>query len=139
MIRFFSLVLFFSCFFILSSCKSKYEECTEEDYNNCNTHRPETGLVEIQVTINEENPLVTVQIYEGNFEDGKLLRENTSKIRYRIEYMDAEKTYSFTATYKKGNDTIRAVDGGTIEVSSYQACEYKCYEVKNLYIDLTLN
>ncbi len=139
MIRFYTLVLFLSFPFMLSTCKSKYEDCTEADYNNCNTIRPETGMVEIRVTIDEENPIVTVRLYEGNFEEGKLLWEKTSHLRYRIEYLDTERAYSFTATYKRGNDIILAVDGGIIEVRSYQACEYKCYEVKNLDIDLTLD
>ncbi|TVQ11632.1 MAG: hypothetical protein EA361_12455 [Bacteroidetes bacterium] len=124
--------------FILWGCKSKYEDCTEDDYNACNTNRPATAEVRIRVTINNENPEVTVLAFEGDFEDGNLVWEKVVRQSRYTVMMPTEKKYSFTATYKKDLKTIVAVDGGELKVSSYTMCEYTCYETNLLEIDLVL-
>lgn len=129
-------LLVFIMFF--PGCKDKYEDCTEEDYNNCNTFRPETGIAEILLTINNQNPQVTVSLFEGDFEDGNLIWEKDVKTQQFTEVLDVEKSYSFTVSYQRDGTSIMAVDGGKIKVVSYTMCEYTCYETKDLTIDLEL-
>jgi hypothetical protein len=131
--------IFIIFIFISFSCKDKTENCTERDYDECYTSRPEYGMAEIMLTLNSENPKVTFRIYEGNFEDGKLLLEEDVAGRMFTEYLAVEKQYSFTATYKNGRENILAVDGGKIKITSYQMCEYKCYEARVLKIDLRID
>lgn len=129
-------LLVFVLFFL--GCRSKYEDCTEADYNNCNTIRPVTGIAEILITINGQNPQVTVSLFEGDFEDGNLVWEKVVKNQRLTEVLDVEKNYSFTAAYQRDGTSILAVDGGEIEVIRYTICEYTCYETKDLTIDLAL-
>jgi hypothetical protein len=124
---------------MVSSCKDKYEDCTSDDYNNCNTYRPELGEVEIKISITNEQPMVMVKLFEGNFEDEKLIWEKTYNNSMQSIDLDVETPYSFTATYIRDGKEIIAVDGGTIKVSSYKACEYDCYEADLLKIDLSLD
>lgn len=124
--------------FIFLGCKSKYEDCTEDDYKACNTYRPVTGEVRIQVTINNENPEVTILAFEGDFEDGNLVWEKVVRQPRYTVIMSTDKKYSFTTTYKKDIKSIVAVDGGKLKVSSYTMCEYTCYETNLLEIDLVL-
>jgi hypothetical protein len=130
------LLLFFLNF---QSCKSKYEECTSDDYSNCYTDRPKTGEVEIKISTTGDQPSVTVRLYAGNFEDDKLIWEKTFFNSVSYLDLDVETLYSFTATYFRNGNTILAVDGGKINVSSYQACEYTCYEADLLRVDLRLD
>ncbi len=123
---------------VMSSCKDKYEDCTDEDYDNCRTNKPNSAEAEIFITINNENTLVTVKLYEGNFESGVLVWEKQYRNEGAIEFLDTDKNYSFTATYHSGNDTIVAVDGGSTMVTSYQMCELQCYEIEKLNIDLRI-
>jgi hypothetical protein len=124
--------------FSLFSCKSKFEDCTDQDYASCNTEQPQTGRITILLTINQENPSVPVRVYEGNFEDGRLVRADTIRMRSFNYFLATEKDYSFTATYKDGTSTIMTVDGGRIKVSTYRMCELRCYELNNPEIDLRL-
>ncbi|MBW6478578.1 MAG: hypothetical protein K0B37_04050 [Bacteroidales bacterium] len=124
---------------ILSSCKSKYEDCTDQDYANCETEKPQTGRITILLSINQENPYVPVRLYEGNFENGRLVREDTIRMRTFNYFLTPEKDYSFKATYKDGTSTVLAINGGRIKVSTYRMCELRCYEVNNLEIDLRLH
>jgi hypothetical protein len=134
----FNLLLIISTLMV-NSCKDKYEDCTSDDYNNCFTDRPEIGEVEIKISTTNEQPTVLVKLYEGNFEDKQLIWEKTFRNPTQSIYLDVETPYSFTAYYTRDGKEILAVDGGTINVSSYQACEYKCYEADLLKIDLSLD
>ena len=132
-------VILFCTILFFSNCKSKFEDCTDQDYANCDTEIPQTGRITILLTINQENPAIPVRVYEGNFEDGRLVRVDTLRIRTFNYFLTPEKDYSFTATYKDGASTIMAVDGGRIKVSTYRMCELRCYNLNNPEIDLRLD
>ncbi len=123
---------------ILSACKDKYDDCTDRDYANCNTQQPATGRVTLEVTIDDENPVVEIHIYNGNFENNNLVFSTTVSTRSFHYHLDVNNYYSATATYKKGNTTIKAIDGGQMKVTSYRMCELRCYEVNGVTLDLTL-
>jgi hypothetical protein len=131
--------IYFLLFLILFSCKDKTEDCTDEDYRNCDTSRPEYGYVDINLSFNHLNPDVILRIYEGNFEDNRLLLEQSVRSSRIIEELRTNTYYSFTATYQNGREIIVAVDGGKIKIDSYQMCEYKCYEARRLNVDLRIN
>jgi hypothetical protein len=120
------------------SCDDKYEDCTQQDYDNCRTVKPSVAGVDVLVTLNEENPTVTVKMYRGDFEKGDLVWEKLYRNRDETEILDTETYYSFTVTYQRGNETITAVDGGEVKIRSYQMCELRCYEIHPLTIDLRI-
>ncbi|MFW5757726.1 MAG: hypothetical protein ACOCUQ_01315 [Bacteroidota bacterium] len=118
------------------SCDSKYEDCTDEDYRNCNTIQPEMGFFVVQLQIDDLNPEVVVRVYEGDFENDILIHQDTLSSESWDYYLPVEKNYSFTATYNTGNSTLLAIDGGKIDLSSYTMCEYKCYKINEPLMDL---
>ncbi|MFW5699649.1 MAG: hypothetical protein ACOCXS_01945 [Bacteroidota bacterium] len=121
------------------SCRDKYEDCTDEDYLNCQSVKPTQEGVEVYVTINEENPAVIVKMYRGDFENGNLVWEKLYHNRDETEHIDTETYYSFTVTYQRGNETITAVDGGEVKIISYRMCEQRCYETRPFTIDLRID
>jgi hypothetical protein len=125
-------------FMSLASCKDKTENCTQWDYERCNTIKPSRYTAKVNLTINSENPSTIVRLYEGNWEDNRLISQDIVKLRQFWYTLDVEKYYSVTATYRKGNTTIVAIDGGEVKVTSYQACELTCYEVKKIEFDLKI-
>jgi hypothetical protein len=131
-------IIILSILVIFIGCKSKYEDCTDQDYANCNTEKPQMGRITVLLTINSENPSIPVNVYEGNFEDGRLLRADTIRTRTFNYFFTPEKDYSFTASYKDGPSTIMVVNGGQIKLSTYRMCELRCYEVNDMEIDLRL-
>jgi hypothetical protein len=135
-----SFLIFLTCLMtFLHTCRSKYEDCTQSDYDACITEWPWDGLVYVNITINAENREVPVEIFKGNFEDGHLIHEFTYRSRRTTVRLDTETLYSFTATYKKGDQTIVAVDGGEIKVIQYTMCEESCYEAQEIEIFLTID
>lgn len=131
-------ILIVSVLIIAFSCRSKYEDCTDQDYAKCNTEVPQTGIISIRLTINEENPSIPISVYEGNFENGQLVRQDTVRVSTYNYSLLTEKEYSFTATYKKDGKTIMAVNGGTIKLIRYRMCELQCYDVDEPELDLRL-
>lgn len=131
--------ILFVCMLIFTfSCRSKYEDCTDQDYANCNTEIPQTGILSIRLTINEENPAVPISLYEGNFENGRLIRQDTVRVgRYNYSLLP-DKNYSVTATYREAGKTIVAVSGGRINLIRYRMCELQCYDVDEPELDLRL-
>jgi len=129
------IVLF--CFLVLS-CKSKYEDCTEDDYANCNTIPFTEGLVEVQLTIDAANPVVRLQLFEGDIVNGELFFDEMIDEDLVMVIKPEGKYYSGRAFYRKGNDSLIAIDGGKIRNLSYQICEYKCNELQNAILDLRI-
>ncbi len=132
-------IILFVCILIFAfSCRSKYEDCTDQDYAECNTEIPQTGIISVRLTINEENPAIPISVYDGNFENGRLIRQDTLRVGSYNFALLTEKEYSFTATYKKAGKTIVAVNGGRINLIRYRMCELQCYDVDEPELDLRL-
>jgi len=123
---------------MFSSCRSKFDDCTEQDYANCNTERPQTGRITARLTINSENRRVPVRVYEGNFEDGKLVREDTISIKTFNYFLTPDTEYSMVARYLRDNDTIMVVNKAYIRVIRYRMCELRCYDLDKPEVDLRL-
>lgn len=137
----FRAIFYLSLLIIIFACSEKldkYEDCTDSDYDNCNTEVPVVGSVTVNITINEFNDSVIVVIKEGKFESGQLVLKDTLYQNSKTYSLDLNKNYSAAAYYKSGSDTIIAIDGGKLDYYSYKACELTCYEVRNLTLDLRL-
>lgn len=124
---------------VLFACKSKYDDCSDEDYAKCITQKPDISKATVRVTLNEENPWVEVKLFEGDFENDQLVYQDTLYESRVIYYLATEKYYSATATYNKGEYTLIAVDGGEISIFRYRMCELRCYEARELELDLRLD
>ena len=124
--------------FYLVACRDKYEDCTDQDYLNCNTERPLTANAKVLVTLTNQQPTVMVSLYQGDFENGNLVREREYRRSNSVEELTTEEYYSVTAMYVRGSDTTLVVDGGRIKILSYRMCEERCYEAKDLTFDLRL-
>ena len=131
------------CLFVftlaISGCKDKYSDCTDGDYNNCEPDKPETGVITCLLTKDSENQSVLLKVYEGNWEEGIVVYERVLNVARAYITVDVEKHYSATAFYLRGNDTIMAIDGGRIKLSTYRACELVCYEINEPELDLRLD
>ena len=126
--------LFFSC----EKTASKYADCTEEDYENCVIDEPFYGAVNVRITINDENPEVKLVFFDGNYESQDTVWVDTISSRSSTYYFDLNNTYSAAAYYKSGDNTIIAVDGGWLDLYTYTMCEYTCYGIIELDLDLRL-
>lgn len=124
---------------IFSGCIQNFEVCIDWDYENCNSTPPETTFVTAHLTINSEVSYVIVKLFQGYWDQNLLIRQDTvfsNTITYEIY---AGQKYSMSATYRKGDMTIVAIDGGMSEVELYQVCESDCYKAEDLYFNLRID
>lgn len=105
-------------------CESRPSDChATNDYVN--------GRLTINVTINEENPSVTIYIYKGTVEAGTLhkkIENYTSKVWSSYEDFGS---YSAKVDYVVEGYVVTAVDSAELYTYSKEFCEGKCYYVKN--------
>lgn len=135
--RIFSTLFLICLLFVVPACRDKYSECTDSDYNNCDTEYPTTGTIRARISVLPESPEVILRIFEGPFEDGVLVLTDTIiKLRYVDYLLEVEKWYSFTATYTTSPFATIAVDGARIKRIRYRACELTCYELVEPEVNL---
>lgn len=129
------------CLLLLMGCTDEEGEDWEEECDPCpsdchHTPFPE-GKLEAEVTINAENPAVTLRIYEGDYEDGFLIDSvNLSVTSYETTLPLGD--YSGVVEYQVGGYTVVAVDGDSIGNDSEDCCTGPCYEIDNAHLDLVL-
>jgi hypothetical protein len=119
----------------LSACNDNSNCDTSQD---CNTIEPDSGYVHLHITINDENPLVPITVYYGYPEDNDIYFRDTVNAEDYYYTLEVDERYSVEAKYKRGNQTIIAVDGGRLDVTNSDNCNETCYEVQDLNLKLQL-
>ena len=126
------------CLLPLMGCTDEGEEECDPCPSDCHYTPFTEGKLKAEVTINAENPEVTLSIYEGDFEDGFLIDSvNLSVTSYETTLPLGD--YSGVVEYKVGGYTVVAVDGDSIENDSEDCCTGPCYEIVNAHLDLVLD
>ena len=131
----FMFIFFVGCINFNSDSDSDSDDC--DDISTCLLSRPSFGELDITLTINNENPTVDVVIYRGNYENRDTVQQFTASGTFYSIDLDFG-TYSATALYKVGADSILAVDGDEISLDSETKCRETCWDVTDGKIDLTL-
>ncbi len=123
---------------IMCSCKSSSSSLS--NCFNCKTDQPDSALVNIKVTINNENPKVPVTIYRGRFNPA----DSSNKLKNIIInandsiYLPVGEYYSVKAKYKSGQKIIYAVDGGNFETQEETDCDTPCWQIVGGVYDVRL-
>lgn len=130
----FSLILF-----VVFSCETDEsdEEC-EHKPSNCREYSYTEGTIVIDVTIDNENPSVLIELYRGNVEDNVLIDSiTTTESSYSATLPISD--YSGKVQYVYSGATIIAIDGDSIESVAENYCEGTCYSLKNAHLNLILD
>jgi len=123
----------------------KFSGCEQEDLDfyvdcdYCMEEIPDYDTLWVQVTINDENPSVPLQFYEGNYDNGT---EDWTDTAYSEEFWLVSKVdvkYSVKAKYKKGDQVIIAVDSDKIRgINGEGECYPPCYYVRGGTLNVAL-
>ncbi len=124
----------------LSQCKTT--ETDEYFYCfDCRSEYPDSERVKINLTINAENQKVLIQIFTGKFNPTQLTDTvysdtvNKSEITVKLA---TDLYYSVAAIYKKGKDSIIAIDGGKFEARKISGCQNTCWQLYGGIYDVRL-
>lgn len=120
---------------IFQSCLDSYE--TEDcDYENCNTEYPDEGTMTVRVSLDNNNMEIPIEIYEGYYDNGILMKKDTIYSSSKNYFMDSEMYFTVKAEYNTPSGKISVIDGGRIRVKSRKECDSTCYSINNLDINV---
>ncbi|XOV92844.1 MAG: hypothetical protein ACFHWX_21915 [Bacteroidota bacterium] len=123
------LTLIFSSLLVFVHCDGCFKSCDSG---------PFFADLEIKLTVNDENTQVPIEVYEGMYDTGSLIIQDTisaaalinGKAIYNLE---AGIFYSAAAIYKSGAKTIIAIDGAEMQLSTDDCnCDYPSNRILNL-------
>lgn len=120
----------------LASCNT--ESTTDCDYSDCDTYRPEDGLVHLEVTNTESNRNIPIIIYRGRMDAKDTFLLDTITTGGKDYFLPVDQYYSARAEYQKNGDKWYVVDGDRLELKSNVVCDSTCYEVIEINLDLRL-
>lgn len=107
--------------------------------DECSFQKPDSADLIVDITINEENPFVPLVFYKGDVEDGIIEWIDTARSEILYLYSPVDEFYSIKAFYKKGSQTIIAVDGDKLKTSRVSdVCDYDCWIVQGGTLDIRL-
>ena len=124
-------------FLVLIAAFSCEEQGWIADCGDCTSEEPASDYLLIKFSVND--PLATVNVYEGELEDGVLLSSvNPPSDTYRID-VRLNKKYTVTATYERNGKTFTAVDSAIPRTKFTETqCEDACWYVYDQELDLRL-
>ena len=125
--------LFFILLIASNICLINCDTCL----SGCDTG-PFYGILFIKLTENDENPQIPIEIYEGNFDDGILILQDTVPIseidKDQVFYeLEAGFYYTVAVQYQQGAKTIIAIDRAELALESDDCdCSYPTDRTLNL-------
>ncbi|MDX9946812.1 MAG: hypothetical protein RBS38_05560 [Bacteroidales bacterium] len=124
-------------FLFLAAAFSCEEQGWIADCGDCTSNEPASDYLLIKFS--ENNPAATINVYEGELEDGVLLNSaNPPSDIYQIN-VRLNKKYTVTARYEKNGKTYTAVDSAIPRTKFTETqCEDACWFVYDNEIDLRL-
>ncbi|MBK7627934.1 MAG: hypothetical protein IPJ16_12215 [Bacteroidales bacterium] len=128
-------VFLFSLIFI-ASCEDNgmIVNCQE-----CEKEEPLNAEVEIKIDIDYYGASAEITIYEGNIEDGIILRTLQASGTNTTTTLGVNKKYTFTAAYYVPPNHYLTVDSATPRVSyNKDQCDDPCYYVYDKVVNLRL-
>lgn len=107
--------------------------------DECYTEEPTDAELQVKVTINSENPVVPLTIYEGTFDTGEEIARDTATTESFYIFVKTKKLYTAVAEYRKNGKIIKVVNGHKIKTYlDSESCDSPCYVVTGTTLDARL-
>lgn len=103
---------------------------------NCFANKPYVGKMIIQLTINAENPKVPITIYEGDYEDKKIIMELLAESEQTKVDLPMDTRFTVAAEYKQGGKKILALDHARVSSDWYDCDE--CYQTQEGKVNVSI-
>lgn len=110
------------------------EEWEAIDCSECYAERPSTAEINVRLTINNINPVVTINVYRGRIEEEIIEFSETARSETWNLVLPADQYYTVTATYRSHNQEISnviAIDGNFVRTKRVRSvCDAPCWVVQ---------
>jgi hypothetical protein len=105
----------------------------------CDKTEPTHVDIEIKLDIQDFGYPVTLEIYEGNIEDGVIIISKAAGGNRTSENLRINKQYTFTALYSTPEGSYTVIDSALPRVSyNKDQCDDPCYYVYDKVVNLRL-
>jgi len=126
-------------FITLQSCYThNVDDCTQYDYSDCITKRPDSAIVRIKYTVSRFHPSVPLQIFKGKIDNNLLIYSDTLTDGLLKILLPVNEYYSARVYYINPGDTIIAIDGDKLKLWKEHVCDSVCWSTNEPVIDLRL-
>ena len=128
--------LFLFSLIFITSCEDNgmIVNCQE-----CDKIEPTHVDIEIKIDIQDFGYPVTIEIYEGNIEDGVIITTKVAGGNRTSENLRINKQYTFTALYSTPEGSYTVIDSALPRISYNQdQCDDPCYYVYDKVVNLRL-
>ncbi len=123
--------------FILININACYD--ANVDYSqDCITEYPLSGVLTVKVSLNSLNKSVPVKIFQGKYDDGDLILEDTIYAEKKKYDLTPNFYYSVAAKYNTERGDIIVVNGDEIKVYTNTESDTACYRLKNAVVNCKL-
>lgn len=123
----------------LSACKDKFNT-SDVDCNECYVDKPDSALLIVNLTINNQFEEIPILLYSGNIDNGTFIDTFYCFMDPAKILVKSEGEYSAKAIYSTDERTVYVVDGTKIKqkrVSDY--CDETCWVTTNNVLYLRLS
>ncbi|MDD2197469.1 MAG: hypothetical protein PHE03_07990 [Bacteroidales bacterium] len=109
------------------------------DCDECYTLEPEFGQIELRLTINDENPEVTIKLYEDVFYEANLIYTKIVKRSSTLLEIDTNREYVVKAEYVKNGRSYQVVNRARLKTKlNRESCSEPCYYIVKRSVDLRI-
>lgn len=125
---------------LLSLALLSFACSSEEEYapSDCARSKPPTGYLKVKLTVNNENRVVPITVFLGDFEEDQVVARDSLDVAIGLFELPVDEYYSVAARYVVGGDTTLALDGDRIETSSTEYVDAECWSVQDGEVDVRL-
>lgn len=130
-------------FFLLLCSVLSMTSCEELSYLNgdCYAEKPLEGELTVKVSIQDSVSYVPVKIFQGKYENNKLIFKDTLTVRESTYFLPVNSFYTVSAEYTSEGKVYVVIDGGEIKVKKIENNENfsdPCWSLINVSLDLEL-
>jgi len=125
---------------LLSACSSDCPDGTVPRGECVGTSSYSSGAVSAEIGAPVGFDSVEVRLYRGDVESGKLLASSTYGNGSRtVSWPEPFGDYAVKAIYRRGAQSVEAIDGGSTNTSTKADCDCYVHELKTAKLDVVLS
>ena len=127
------------CGLVVSCIDPIYYDGDSVDCDYCYQELPDSADLIIDLTINDENPLVQISVFSGEANNAPLVSQFDADTSTVFVYVPVGSYYSVEAIYQSENNTVRVIDGDMLEVKLVtELCNDDCWYIVGGEYDVKL-
>lgn len=109
------------------------------DCDYCYSDWPDLEEAELSISINSENTIVPITVFDGPYEDGNVAYQDTAYSKTHYIIIDTDTHFTLQAEYQKDGRAYYVISGARLKTHyEEESCTDACYYVTGKEVDLRM-